>query len=248
MTIEEYLNSIDFTEDTNAFMQFYLSAKLINALDANPKFALFSFLMKTALNGYGRSGVFIIDRAELLEFCNSIGVHTLDDVSLFCDAANGKAVVNIIDPVIKIQRNRKLNYGEIIDLIKAQCNLEPNCLWVPPGEIDYWAIAENDLHKILSVSPIDKYYWILHRHECEAFSWELKAWISSRNYADMAFGLIDTNNYSNGKVVSAHAVCTAILEDDRVVHIEPQTDRIYNPDEIISGFGIEEEKIRQIQF
>lgn len=112
MTIEEYLNSIDFTEDTNAFMQFYLSAKLINALDANPKFALFSFLMKTALNGYGRSGVFIIDRAELLEFCYSIGIETLDGLNKFCDVANGETVVNIIDPVIRLKRKIRLNYSK----------------------------------------------------------------------------------------------------------------------------------------
>lgn len=248
MTIEEYLNSIGFTEETTAFMQFFLSAKLINAIDANPKFAFFSFLMKTALNGYGRSGIFIIDRVKFLAFCDSIGVNTLDDVNQFCEVTNGKVIIDILDPIIEVERNIKLNFGKIIDLIKAQCNVEPDCLWVLPGDIDYWAIAENDLGVILAKSPVDKFRYLVESHDCDDFSRELRAWISSKYLGDMAFGQVDTNNYKDGKVISAHAICIAVLEDESVVLIEPQTDRIYNPDEIVSGFGIDEEKIRQVQF
>ena len=247
MTIEEYLNSIGFTEETNAFIQFYLSAKLINALDANPKFALFSFLMKTALNGYGRSGVFIIDRAELLEFCYSIGIETLDGLNKFCDVANGETVVNIIDPVIRLKRKIRLNYSKMLELIKDQCNLEPNCFFVTPGDIDYWALSYDDLNMILEKSPIDKYQYLTDRHDCEDFAWELKAWISSKYVGDTAFGLVETNNYIGGKVGFAHAFCVAILEDERVVLIEPQTDQIFNPKELLFKTN-DEEKIRLVQF
>ena len=240
-TIEEILKPF---QSDNMIVKIIKAKQLENQFNSlaksNPQFGFFVYLV----NHYCRKYIFPED---VLTLCDLLHIITIDDLIEWSKSANGNVIMPIIDPYPDVKLYGKKSIQKLKGIVTSICDCESTCKW-NFGDSDYYLINEDDLKKILAKCPINKRDYVTSIFDCEDFARTTKCWCTLHGLGNIAFAYAEVNFYNSDKFLFAHGINLIPLSDERVVFVEPQSDRIWPADKPEFGFGADEMKLRFVQF
>lgn len=111
--------------------------------------------------------------------------------------------------------------GKKVKEILKECNTGNK--WV--GDAIFKLIDTNNLIDFLSKNPVSKRKYLTDFHDCDDFCYELMGDVSTW-YPEGSFGMVWGNKAKNNE---AHAWNFFINENNEIMYVEPQTDKIFAP-------------------
>jgi|GEM_PF-6650070 len=243
MNLVELLKSYEGVNPFDSVRKAHQLAQDLQELaDANPRWRFIVWLIERAVMKRG-----MVFPDDLRAFLETLGLRTYEDLETWVNLVNGNELLEVINPTFELTKADVYGVDEIKQIIKDQVNAESS-LNFKFRDTMYYPFTERDLRKVLDLSPINKRRYVPEAHDCDDFASELKAWLSSKGYGNMALAYIEVNRYSGGTRVGAHALNLAVLTGRRAVFIEPQTDKIYDPKDSSVWGAWDVQKVRYVEF
>lgn len=208
------------------FITNYPIETLVDDLKNNKDMQVFNLLWK--------------DSSQLLQIAEKFNWQTEQDVWNWVIAVNsaiGKVdeFVALIDPSINLPPYSTLPtiaWTDIHQLFNSQMAISSSAK-IHNSDGTYRLLTKEQWTQVAALCPSHRFkHSRSEQLDCDDFVQIFRGWLAEKGYGNCAAGLIGTLHYFNGNMSGGHATIGVIDTDRKVWIIEPQTGKIYAPNDV----------------
>jgi|SRR6056297_410261 len=203
---------------------------------------------------------FMYDPSNILALCLKLGIKTDTDLYNFVNYMKTINVEGLIDchsPTLKELLTidpdnpiKEMNYISVKNIIETNCPIEDTLRYSEQFDSIYLSPNKKQVEYCLQQCVFDKLEYKAQGRDCEDYAFLFRTFLARNGYGNLTIPYISINVYDeDGTIKFAHGINLIIYNDGTCQFMEPQSDRLWNPQEKMPwGLNKYDFKIRYVLF